>query len=104
MAGIHKKTIVLLERQGLGVGSSDGQDRWEISLADAMPSGRGFFAKGSYYFPTTAREVVRVDVKSGAILGRAKTDEILGDLVLVDGDILSQSALSLGRLKLVEED
>ncbi|MCP4887466.1 MAG: PQQ-binding-like beta-propeller repeat protein [Planctomycetaceae bacterium] len=63
--------------------------------AGQLISGRGMFAADEYLLPTTTNQVIRISLKDGSVIDRRRTTFPLGNLVAVDGEIISQAATSL---------
>ncbi len=59
---------------------------------ESMPSGRGFLAGGRYYVPLTSAEVIAIDVDTGKVVERSKSQEghVPGNLICYRGHIISQ--------------
>ena len=76
---------------------SDGKPAWDAKTipADGMPSGRGFVRGSEYYLPTTAEQVLRVNVQSGELSEPIKTRGVPGNLVWHEGAVISQSVTRL---------
>lgn len=68
--------------------------------AGAAPSGRGYFGDNRYFLPLSTGEVAAIDATNGALAARSRapTGKFRpGNLVAIDGVILSQNALGLWR-------
>lgn len=57
--------------------------------------GRGMFGPDSYFLPTTSDEVIQISLEDGSVQGRRSMNFSLGNLIAVDGRILSQSPTEL---------
>ncbi len=110
LAGVHHGLIVLVGNDQLrGIDNRSGENRWE-SAADWLDSGEqvagvGVFgdqvdpASGEpvacYFVPTTSNRIVAVSLVDGTPLAYRETQFPTGNLIAVDGQILSQSPTSL---------
>jgi len=99
LAGVHDDTAILVGHHTVtALQLEDGQPAWpaELTLSDgAMPSGRGFMSDQYYYLPTTARELVQIDLGAGSIVARQPTKQMLGNLICYDDCVISQRVDSL---------
>ena len=102
---MHDGTVLLVGKDRVqGYRLKDGQPAWDPQTlpADGMPSGRGFLRGKEYYLPTTAEQLVRIDVLSGELLEPIKTRGVLGNLVCSKEGVFSQGVNRLTRLGPVE--
>ncbi|MEM8667815.1 MAG: PQQ-binding-like beta-propeller repeat protein [Planctomycetota bacterium] len=67
----------------------------DMLAAGQQVSGLGMFGPSEYMLPTTANQIIRISLEDGSVIDRRTTDYPLGNLVAVDGEIISQSATSL---------
>lgn len=79
---------------------ADGNPAWKRPLElprGALPGGMGIVTSSHYILPTTAGEIVRVDLAKGTIDGRYRTlrESVLGNLVWHNGIFISQGATFL---------
>lgn len=58
-------------------------------------AGYGVFGKDEYLIPTTANEIVRISLADGSVIDRRSTGYPLGNLVAVDGEVISQGPTTL---------
>ena len=58
-------------------------------------SGLGVFGAFDYFVPTTTNEIIQVSLADGTVRQRRETQYPLGNLVAVDGQLISQSPTSL---------
>jgi len=63
--------------------------------AGQQVSGRGVFGEGEYLLPTTANELIRISLDDGRVLERRSTRFPLGNLIAVNGQLISQSPTHL---------
>jgi outer membrane protein assembly factor BamB len=94
LAGIHGEHAILVGKHEVAaVKLSDGSAAWAESIKfEALPSGRGFLCGRHYFLPTTASELLKIDVAEGKIVERARTDRVLGYLVAYQDQIISHGA------------
>ena len=96
---IHDDAVVMVGRHAVtALRLEDGKPAWtqELALpAGAMPSGRGFLSGQYFYLPTTAGELVKIDVADGSVAARQPTKQVLGNLICYDDCVISQSVESL---------
>ncbi|WP_236625165.1 PQQ-binding-like beta-propeller repeat protein [Rhodopirellula sp. SWK7] len=58
-------------------------------------SGRGVFGESSYFLPTTSDELIEIGLASGRVLSRRNVRYPLGNLIAVDGEIISQATTTI---------
>ena len=63
--------------------------------SDAQSRGRGLYAGHHYYLPTSAGQLLAIDLDDGRLTATTKTDHVLGNLVAVRNCLISQSPDSL---------
>jgi outer membrane protein assembly factor BamB len=100
VACVHEGTVLLVGKdQVQGYRLTDGEPAWAAKPlpATGMPSGRGFVMGGEYYLPTTAEQIVRINVRSGDLLEPIKTRGVLGNLVCHEGALISQGVVRLAK-------
>jgi hypothetical protein len=81
---VDEQTALLVGKDRVqGIRLRDGTPAWDAKMlpSGAMPSGRGFLSDHFYYLPTSAAELVRIDVRSGELSKPMQTRGILGNLV-----------------------
>tara|TARA_R110002049_G_scaffold72490_2_gene187130 strand:- start:154357 stop:158934 length:4578 start_codon:yes stop_codon:yes gene_type:complete len=76
-----------------------GAPLWKTA-ADLIPagqqiSGRGVFGDGEYLLPSTGNQLIRISLDDGSVLERRATRFPLGNLVAVNGQLISQDATYL---------
>jgi outer membrane protein assembly factor BamB len=78
---------------------SNGASVWttpqDLLTAGQQIVGRGVFGDGDYLLPTSSNQLIRVSLDDGRVLQRRSTRYALGNLVAIDGKIISQGASSL---------
>lgn len=67
----------------------------DMLAAGQQISGLGMFGDGEYLLPTTANQIIRISLEDGSVIDRRNTMYPLGNLIAVDGEVISQSATSL---------
>ncbi len=109
LAGIRDGRFYLvgsdrMQAYDLETGSSLWSTPEHLVAAGQRISGHGMFGDGEYFLPTTNNQIIRVSLEDGTVLGRRSCNFSLGNLVAVDGKIISQSptelAVALGEATL----
>ncbi|QDT12398.1 PQQ-binding-like beta-propeller repeat protein [Planctomycetes bacterium K23_9] len=100
LAGVRDAKIILVgARRMLAVDLETGAEVWrtekDLLAIGQQIVGRGVFGEDDYLLPASSNELVRVSLKDGKVLARRSTKFALGNLVAVDGEIISQSSTSL---------
>jgi len=93
---VYGTTVLTVGAAGLSAWNlATGKPTWrELAVAlpgDARAAGRGVRSGRFYYLPTTAPEVLEIDLADGRIVERLKTAAPLGNLVALPGLLISQS-------------
>jgi outer membrane protein assembly factor BamB len=98
------KVIVIGKKQVRAIQLSDGKDAWSapIDLAGELPSGRGCFTGKHYYLPTTGQQLLKLDLATGKILERAKTEFTLGNIVHFKGQLISTGSDQISSFYLAD--
>ena len=69
VACVYDGKVMLVGRHHVSaIGLDDGKPAWQQPLelpSRAMPSGRGFLAGGEYFLPTTAPDLLRINLRKG---------------------------------------
>ena len=101
LAGIQGDRFLIVGSSGVTAYDlqAGGAPLWKTP-ADLVPaghqiSGRGVFGDGDYLLPTTGNQLIRISVADGSILERRTTKFPLGNLVAVNGQLISQDATYL---------
>ena len=93
VAGVHRGKAVFVGKSNLvALQMSDGKPAWPNPLEipeKALPSGRGVHAGSFYYLPTTAQQLLKIDLEAGKIVESLRTGEILGNLICYRDEIIS---------------
>ena len=83
-------TVLLGETNVRAISLATGNPVWKLDLGEyGKPSGRGYANRGSYFFPTTSKHIVQVDLKTGKLVKAVGTDGVLGNLICHQGNVLS---------------
>jgi outer membrane protein assembly factor BamB len=95
----NDRLLVVREQQVDLLSGSDGKIVRTTSLGASRPSGRGFYSGDHYYLPLSTAEVVKIDLKSGEIVARARSrsSAIPGNLICYQGYVISQGVDSLDK-------
>ena len=100
VACVHEGKVVLAGRHEVtALRLADREPAWEprsVRLPEnASPSGRGLYCGRYYWLPTTARQLLQIDLDDGRIASIAKTEKALGNLVGLKDRVVSQSPQSV---------
>ena len=93
VACVDDGTVLLIGKDRIqGLRLESGEPAWPAQSipSGGMPSGRGFLSGGSYYLPTTAEELLRIDVRTGQLAKPLGTRGVLGNLVCHKDVVISQ--------------
>lgn len=95
LACVHEGKVVLVgNRDVTALRLADRKPAWPAPIAlpaDDLPNGRGLYAGRYYYLPTTARQIVQIDLDEGRLAGTLPTESVPGNLVGLRGRLISQS-------------
>jgi outer membrane protein assembly factor BamB len=97
LAGIVRgKVLIVGKKECRALGFTDGSTVWQVPTG--VPSGQGVATDRRYYLPlkegpTHEPEVCVLDVDTGRIVSHARSrkHEVPGNLLLYDGDVVSQT-------------
>lgn len=92
VACVHKGKIILVTKKNLrAVNISDGKDAWTepLDFGGEIASGRGFYNGSQYYLPTTGQQLLKIDLETGKLAEKARTEFNLGNLVSFAGEMIS---------------
>jgi hypothetical protein len=98
VAGVYDGHAILVGKHHLhSLRIKDTKPGWDahVTLDEArgeMPSGRGFLQDRYYFLPTTAAQLVKIDLALGKIVERVDTGQVLGNVIAFRGDIVSQNS------------
>jgi outer membrane protein assembly factor BamB len=100
LAGVHQGVVLVVGRkQCRGLRWQDGQEIWRTKTP--APSGQGLFADGTYWLPVKAG-LARIDVLLGTV-GDAMPLPTPGNLIIADGQLISQSVTAVASFGKKEE-
>ncbi|WP_236620863.1 outer membrane protein assembly factor BamB family protein [Rhodopirellula sallentina] len=96
LAGIRdNRYIIVRADRVMAYDLNTGSEVWATPSDMMSPgqrvSGRGVFGESSYYLPTTNDELIEIGLASGRVLSRRIVRYPLGNLIAVDGEIISQA-------------
>jgi len=78
---------------------ADGTQAWktksDVFASGQLVSGQGVFGDDSYLLPTSTQEIVQISLKDGAVMDRRATNYELGNMIAVDGEIITQGPTKL---------
>jgi outer membrane protein assembly factor BamB len=95
VACIHDHRAILVGKDEVrAIALADGQTAWSLALDQPgdLPSGRGYYSGRFYFLPTVGKELLKIDLETGKIAIRAKTEIPLGNLVCYRDELISQSS------------
>lgn len=100
VAGIRDNQYLVVGTNRVSAHSiDDGSTVW-ATAADTFKGsqrvcGRGVFGADSYFVPTTSDELIEISLEDGSVIERRQVRFPLGNLVAVDGELISQSPTML---------
>jgi outer membrane protein assembly factor BamB len=89
---VHRGKIILVGKRNVrAINLSDGKDAWSapIDFDGEVVSGRGFYDGTYYYLPTTGRQLLKLELDSGKVAEKSRTELNLGNLISFEGQIIS---------------
>ncbi len=96
LAGVYLGKVLLVGKETCrALNLKDGSSAWKTETG--MPSGRGVANETSYFLPLQKGEVWTIDLQKGRVLAKSPSPkgETPGNLIIHDGDVLSQTALAV---------
>ncbi|WP_254509774.1 outer membrane protein assembly factor BamB family protein [Anatilimnocola floriformis] len=105
VACIHKEKIILVGKKNVrAISVSDGTEAWKapVELGGEIASGRGFYNGTHYYLPTTGQQLLKLDLDTGKIADKSRTEFTLGNLVSFAGEMISIGHDQMSAFYLVE--
>jgi outer membrane protein assembly factor BamB len=105
VACVHDGKIVLVGKNKLkAVHLADGNAGWAttVDLGNEMPTGRGYYSGKHYFLPVTGQHLLKIDLDEGKIVGRAKTEVDLGNVVCYQDQLISQGPQTVAAFFLSE--
>lgn len=100
VAGIRDEHLLMVgAREILSYDMENGRLAWRADRDLLSPGqqiiGRGVFGPDSYIVPTSSNELLKISLEDGSVLERRTTRYPLGNLIAVDGEIISQGPTRL---------
>ncbi|MCO8120232.1 PQQ-binding-like beta-propeller repeat protein [Stieleria sp. TO1_6] len=100
VAGIRDGLLLMVSaREVVGYDMENGRLSWRSDQRLLPPGqqivGRGVFGPGYFIVPTSGNELVKIALTDGTLLERRTTRYPLGNLIAIDGEIISQSPTKL---------
>ncbi len=100
VAGIRDGRVLMVgPREIVSYGMDDGGLQWSENRDLLSPGqqiiGRGVFGPDCYIVPTSNNELLKVSLEDGKVIERRTTRYPLGNLIAVDGEIISQGPTRL---------
>ncbi len=99
VAGIRDGRFLVVGSNQVRAYDMKGELVWttdrDLLAAGQQVSGLGMFGDGEYLLPTTANQIIRISLADGTVIDRRATAFPLGNLVAVDGEVISQAATSI---------
>ena len=92
IACVHQNQVMLVGKNHCrSIDLDSGDELWRLEMAEhGRPSGRGYYANGSYYLPTTEARLVKIDIPAGKVDDWIDTNTVLGNLICHQGYVISQ--------------
>ena len=107
LAGItaESSALIVTAHEVRAVQLSDGKPAWPSAVPIAPVAGRGVLSEGVLHLPVMTGEVVSIETRSGRVLARTAVaaKELLGNLIGVDGRLVSQSASHVAAFPQLQE-
>ena len=97
IASVDESRVVLVEKNRVRAISSDsGRKLWLTSIQKfGPPTGRGYVSEKALYLPTEGNSIVKIDLESGEVVDGVNTDQPLGNLIVHQGQVISQRETSV---------
>lgn len=100
VAGIRGEQLLMVSgREILSYELENGRLMWRtdqrLISAGQQIVGRGVFGDESYIVPTSGNELVEISLEDGSLVDRMTTRFPLGNLIAIDGEIISQGPTRL---------
>lgn len=108
LAGITNdvaSVLVVTANEVRAIRLSDGKPAWPRAVSIAPLGGHGVLSDGVLHLPLISGEVVSIETRSGQVLARTAVaiKELLGNLIAVDGRLVSQSASHIAAFPQLRE-
>ncbi len=95
LAGVFDGKVVLVGKNSCrAVSLADGKTRlWEVETG--LPSGQGVASGSTYFLPLKKGEILAIDMDHGQVVAHnpSPKDEVPGNLLFYEGDMVSQNEL-----------
>lgn len=100
LAGIRNGQYVIVRADRvMGYDLNTGVEAWsttgDLMQAGQRVSGRGVFGAKSYFLPTSTDELIEISTEDGRVVSRRNVRFPLGNLIAIDGEIISQGTTTL---------
>lgn len=99
VGGVFDNRVFLVgDKSVIALNLSDGKLAWPSPLTlpnNKLVTGLGVRRNGSYFLPLQSQEVMEIDITQGRLLGTAKADVPLGNLVAFREQVLSVSPFGM---------
>ena len=105
VACVHQGKIILVGRNKLkAVKLADGSRRLDDHHRPGRGNadGRGYYSDKHYFLPVTGQHLLKIDLDEGKIIGRAKTEVDLGNVVCYQDQLISQGPQTVAAFFLSE--
>jgi outer membrane protein assembly factor BamB len=105
LAGVFGGKVVLVGKNGCrALSLADGKTKlWEVETG--MPSGQGVASGDFYFLPLRKGEVCKIDMAHGVVAAHSPSpkNEVPGNLLFYQGDVVSQNATTITAYPQVEQ-
>ncbi|MEO1619224.1 MAG: PQQ-binding-like beta-propeller repeat protein, partial [Planctomycetota bacterium] len=100
LAGVRDEAFFVVSGKQIASYSIEkGRLNWRSDVAifntGQQVAGRGVFGGDSYFLPVTGNELLQISLEDGSLIERRRPQFPLGNLIAVDGEIISQSPTHL---------
>ncbi|MAI72439.1 MAG: hypothetical protein CMM01_16220 [Rhodopirellula sp.] len=100
LAGIRGDNFFVVgPREMKAYSVADGSQAWKTSsdvfASGQQISGQGVFGADCYLVPTNTQEIIKISLQDGAVMDRRVTNYELGNMIAVDGEIITQGPTKL---------
>lgn len=105
VACIHNgKAILVGKTRVKAIQLNDGKEAWSgpVDLQGELATGRGFYSDNHYFLPITGQQLVKIDLETGKIADRSRTELPLGNLVCFSGQVVSVGSGQVATFYLAE--
>ncbi|MGY8769535.1 MAG: outer membrane protein assembly factor BamB family protein [Pirellulales bacterium] len=107
LGSVHNDSVLVVNSDSVtAVDLETGKSTWD-SLGstfplEAMPSGRGFRSGNSYFLPTTAKFVLKINLETGKFAAPIESQGVLGNLVCHGKYVISQGVNLVTSFKQID--